>query len=83
MSNLEKGDSPENKEKISSEELKTIHSNFLPPSQIFYFHFHLINDPSNSSELEKSFALTAAEEMLPNTKQSRNAWQIILLHIFV
>ena len=47
--------------------------NFLLLSQIFNFNIHLINVPSNSSKLEKSLAITAAEESLTNTKQSRNA----------
>lgn len=83
MLNMEKGDSPENKDKISSDELKIMHSNFIPPSPILYFHSHLINGPSNSSEVAKSLAITAAVEILKNTKQSRNAWQRILLHIFL
>ena len=42
-------------------------------SQTFNFNVHLINVPSNSSKLEKSLAITAAEESLTNTKQRRNA----------
>ena len=69
MLNMEKG-SPGIKELFSSEKLKTLLSIL---SQIFNFNVHLINVPSNSSKLEKSLAITAAEESLTNTKQSRNA----------
>ena len=69
MLNMEKG-SPGIKELFSSEKLKTLLSKL---SQIFNFDVHLINDPSNSSKLEKSLAIIAAEESLTNTKQSRNA----------
>ena len=40
---------------------------------VFNFNVHLVNVPSNSSKLEKSLAIIAAEESLTNTKQSRNA----------
>ena len=48
-------------------------STFYVMSQIFNFNVHLINVPSKSSKLEKSLAITAAEESLTNTKQSSNA----------
>ena len=69
MLNMEKG-SPGIKELFSSEKLETL---LTIMSQIFNFIVHLINGPSNSSKLEKSLAITAAEESLTNTKQSRNA----------
>ena len=69
MLNMEKG-SPGIKELFSSEKLKTLLSIL---SQIFNFNIHLVIVPSNSSKLEKSLAITAAEESLTNTKQSRNA----------
>ena len=69
MLNMEKG-SPGIKELFSSEKLKKLLSIM---SQIFNFIVHLIKVPSNSSKLEKSLAITAAEESLTNTKQSRNA----------
>ena len=69
MLNMEKG-SPGIKELFSSEKLKTLLSIL---SQIFNFNVHLVNVPSNSSKLEKSLAIIAAEESLTNTKQSRNA----------
>ena len=69
MLNMEKG-SPGIKELFSSEKLKTLLSIL---SQIFNFNIHLVIVPSNSSKLEKSLAIIAAEESLTNTKQSRNA----------